>query len=315
MDDVDHSRALATMVADAGSHRGPASTWSSIVDDAYVTVVALQGVTAVGRASAQDLGAPSGREALDRGIAALRDPVTSDDREARDGIEEALRQLGRSARGGASLDRILARLEGMGASSVEELSGGVQGSLLAMQVQQAVADGTLQVPDGEVVAVITHEDAAGLARGTGAEHGVMQVALEELVPRGFGAFRSVAEDGDSAGGALEALAEVGSDVVPVATLAMAGAELAWAWARGGDVGVAVDRLRGRAARATALNAVAQGVGMATGLEYAKVVIVVGGHVGAAAVERVDRELAGSIDHVRGCRRILDGLARDVADVP
>jgi hypothetical protein len=283
MDDRDRPRVFAALVADADGHRGTGSTWSSIVDDAHVIFVTLQGVVAVGRAGAQDNEAPDGREALDRGIEALRDPVTSADREAREGIEEALQRLGRGAQGEASLDRILKRLESMDDSCVRELSGDVQGSLLAMQAQQALADGALPVPDGEVMTVVSDEETAGLTSATGRP--------------------------------LKTLAEVGGEVVPMATLAMAGAELAWAWARGGDVGVAIDRLWGRTARATVLSAVAHGVGMATGVEHAKVAIVVGGHVGTAAVERADRELAGSVDHVRGCRRILDGLASDVGAAP
>jgi hypothetical protein len=283
MGDRDRRGAFAALVADADGHRGLGSTWSSIVDDAHVTFVALQGVVAVGRGAAQDVEAPDGREALDRGIEALRDPVTCSDREAREGIEEALQRLGRGAQGEASLDRMLTRLASMDDTCVREVSGGVQGSLLEMQVHRAVPDWALPVADGEVMAVVSHEEDAGLT--------------------------------SAAGRRLKTLAEVGSEVVPRATLAMAGAELAWAWARGGDVDVAVDRLRGRAARATVLSAVAHGVGIATGVEHAKVAIVVGGHVGTAAVERADRELAGSVDHVRGCRRILGALASDVGEAP
>jgi hypothetical protein len=272
MGDRDRRGAFAALVADADGHRGLGSTWSSIVDDAHVTFVALQGVVAVGRGAAQDVEAPDGREALDRGIEALRDPVTCSDREAREGIEEALQRLGRGAQGEASLDRMLTRLASMDDTCVREVSGGVQGSLLEMQVHRAVPDWALPVADGEVMAVVSHEEDAGLT--------------------------------SAAGRRLKTLAEVGSEVVPRATLAMAGAELAWTWARGGDVDVRRRSAAGSSsAGGTVLNAVAYGVGIATGLEQAKVAIVVGGHVGTAAVERVDHELVGSIGHVRGCRRI------------
>jgi hypothetical protein len=315
MDDLDRSAALATLAADAADHRGLTSTWASIVDDAYATVVVLQGVAAVGRAGAWDREMSGPRDELHRGIEVLADPVISADREARDSLEEALRQLHSELHVEVSLDRMLVRLQCMDDTSVRELLEGVQVSLLAMQVQQAIADGAVQGSEGEVMAVVSPGEPGGLTDGTGTEVGMLRVALEEFLPRGVAAGRSAAEEGDSAGEMLDTLAEFGGDVVPVATLAMAGAELAWSWARGGDVGVVVDRMRGRAGRAAVLNAVAQGVGMVTGLDQAKVAIVATGHLGTAAVDRVDRELVGSIAHVRSCRRALAGLASDAGAVP
>jgi hypothetical protein len=315
MRDVGRSKQLATLVADAEDYGQPTSTWASIVNDAHATVVTLQGVAAVGRAAAGAPETATDREALELGIEAVRDPATPAEQQARDSIEDALLWLCSSDRGDSSLERILTWLGGMSGGSVHQLMKGVQGSLLAMQVDQAVADGVLQLGTGEVASIVPPGEALAAADELRTGNLVPGLVLEELLPKGVAAIRSVIQEGESGGESLAVMVEVGSEVMPVVTIAMAGAELASVWARRGDVDAAFDRLRGRATRAAALSALAYGVGLATGLEQSRVAITVCGQVGAMAVERVDRELAGSIDHVRGCRQTLEALPTDGARRP
>jgi len=340
-----------------------AREWSEVVEEAHATVLAVQGLAALGRVREHSGGDTYGRDAVLLGIDAIRNPITWVDEQGREAVLAALRRFGSNKYVELTLDEILERLEAMTAVQIRGLMNGVQGTLFELEVGQAFVDGAFPLPEDAASGVILDRNAAGLdgyfvdeesvvtepfqikatdslgpirrhldanpdidqliltsevaatAEAAGID-GVIDsgIELDGLMPRRADAFRQLIAEGETADGALAQSVGVASEMIPLVTLAVASAEVAWSWARGGDLDEELRKFWPRATRATVISALAHGASVATGFEPARIAVIVGGQASVAAVGRIDRELAASIDHVRGCRRILDDLVGTATSV-
>lgn len=135
------------------------------------------------------------------------------------------------------------------------------------------------------------------------------VSLRELLPNPFGEASDPSEDfvDEFMTSAVEGVTQVASQL-PLITGALIGGELVWAKLRGGDMSVARSQAQSRGLSAATFWGAASAVSMATGLDSARLVIVVGGKSSQWALARVDAELAPSIGHIRQLRQVVTGAA-------
>ena len=134
------------------------------------------------------------------------------------------------------------------------------------------------------------------------------ISLDELLPDAWGA---MPDAGDAFTDELvttlsEQAAEVASQL-PLITFALIGAELTWTRLRGGDMDAAKKKAGSRGITAAGLSAAGYAVSAATGFEYARLAIVVGGQTTGWVLSRMETELADTTVHLRQLQGVVTAL--------
>lgn len=134
------------------------------------------------------------------------------------------------------------------------------------------------------------------------------ISLDELLPDAWGAMPDAGEafQDELVTTLGEHAAEFASEL-PLITFAMIGAELAWTRMRGGDMAAAKKRASSRGITAAGLSAAGYAVSAATGFQYARLVIVLGGQTTGWVMSRMEAELADTTAHLRQLQGVVTAL--------
>ncbi len=230
-------------------------------------------------------------------------------------------------------------------SAVLGVTNSIKGSLMEIRVDELIQSGELPLPEGAVDFELASRTAEGLDGYFFDDEGnliqVMQIKasssdfiIQEHLER-FPEIESVYSTTEAATSASEhglegvidtgisdevLMSDVGElfdssltlgesidEVVPQLTLLFTGAELAWNLYKGLDKQEALQLAGKRAGKATGYSTAAWFVSHITGVESARLVLVIGGESYSWVVSRLDAEVAPSISHMTGLRSHLSGL--------